>query len=190
MYAKNLLFALFVCCLTVHSAHSFMADPSRGDRLETVYTPRGSAVSVWRPGWNFDPYTIASTDKWITDSYPFAFKLSPTSRNYNCHTHAWYLTGTGIKVWMDDPTKYMTDGSYRKLDTQDLIAHNPPMPDGAIVHYNNGTHSAIKRGINFESKWGDYPLMLHAPLDSPYSPTGCTLYPWPGCSTVVTYYAP
>jgi hypothetical protein len=65
-------------------------------------------------------------------------------------------------VWINTPgdDTYWQDGSYIPA----------AITGGQKVSYANGDHSAIALSASlYESKWGDYPLMRHAPGDAPYN---------------------
>ena len=69
----------------------------------TVYTPRGSAVSV-KTRAEASAADIARTDEYYKNKYPKATFVSSSSLRYNCHSYAWYSTSTRNPYWMDDPS--------------------------------------------------------------------------------------
>lgn len=139
--------------------------------LATVLTPNGTAVSV------IDNRSI--TDWTLTEkmelniiwgnAYPGATRLANPSKKYNCHSYAWYLASTSNYYWMNNPSAYMTDGSYHQYQTV--------IKAGDKAYWNNGSHSGIVAGvgagglmnIRFISKWGSLGVYNHFPWDCPYS---------------------
>lgn len=133
-----------------------------------VYTPRGSTVSTAldrNPEWTQAEKLALNAQNAI--SYPNATYQREASVKYNCHSYAWYSQSPNLH-WINDPSLYMTDGSYRQTS---LIT-------GAKVHYYNGDHSGIVTNPNgpiVTSKWGKLALYTHALNDCPYA-TGVRYY--------------
>ncbi|MDD4116224.1 MAG: hypothetical protein PHG27_11645 [Massilibacteroides sp.] len=99
--------------------------------------------------------------------YPEATILAPSSRKYNCHSYAWNLTTGGtINCWVNQTengqsiSNYWNDNSYKSCT--ESVAQK--------IFYPSGDHSAIRsvEGGKYDSKWGAYPLMRHAPNYGPY----------------------
>lgn len=145
-----------------------------------VYTPNGSAVNVEK--WNNADDELTAEEKKSINSqtakaYPNAIKLAEPTRKYNCHSYAWYSQSTANIIWMNNPSKYMTDGSYKKVTNKNATVGD------RVVYYDstNGsfttiTHSAIitsknSQGTSFmlKSKWGQAGLYSHSRDDSPYT---------------------
>lgn len=114
--------------------------------------------------------------KYMQENFPRAILVSLPTLNYNCHSYAWYQANEQNNVWMPDPSKYMTDGSYKYVGS---IAATLPNPTGVVpgnkVFYKNptankkGTHSAIVYSSSeYISKWGDGYLARHTPVYCPY----------------------
>lgn len=136
------------------------------DYPSTVTTPNGSSVPVIVMTWELSSSSIAAAHTWVATHYPLAVREANASRRYNCHSYAWYTQWTSNIRWMNTPgdDKYWQDGSY-------ILGSSTP---GAKVSYVNDDHSAIVVSANeFRSKWGQYPLMRHAPNYDPYN--GSTL---------------
>ncbi len=81
-------------------------------------TPGGSTLEViYDLTWDDHPITeedaYARNVKY-TKTYPHATLVSGINPSYNCHSYAWYSTSTSNNCWIQDPTPYMTDGSYSK----------------------------------------------------------------------------
>lgn len=142
------------------------------DTQNNVTTPKGSTVIAWIRD-EMSASSIAQAEAEVRAIYPNAEILEAASRTYNCHGYAWCMSENGPTRWIgmsrftgDDSNThediYMTDGSY----TQVTAGIGPRK-----VCYYTGDHSAVtsdESGI-FISKWGEYPLMRHAPNDCYYN---------------------
>lgn len=140
----------------------------------TVYTPNGTSVSVFELEEYSQSY-LDDIEEYVEDTYPNATYVSPATRKYNCHSYAWYSSSTSNTWWMNDPSAYMSDGSYTRVYSA-LSASR--------VYYPVGDHSmliydAYGRALSTAtviSKWGAGPVMIHDPYYSPYSTTSYKLY--------------
>lgn len=134
-----------------------------------VYTPKGSSVQVYDTltwGDHGTTYAAAQADfeNELSQVYPYALKLANSNPSFNCHSYAWYSTSSSNKYWMNDPTSYMTDGSY----TSGTAA------SGRKIYYDGGNHSGIVFSvyngyIGVRSKWGAWGTVEHDIFDCPYS---------------------
>jgi hypothetical protein len=146
------------------------------DYYSTVYTPKGSAVTVITMTYELSLADIAACNSWVETNYPNAIRLTNCSRRYNCHSYAWYSQSASNTVWMNTPgdDTYWQDGSYISAS----------ITGGQKVSYASDDHSAIAISSSvYESKWGSLPVMRHAPCDSPYNCStlnGYRLAPAPG----------
>lgn len=146
------------------------------DYYSTVYTPKGSPVTVIVFTSEFTPAQIASCNSSAASTYPGATRLRDCSRRYNCHSYAWHDQSTSNGVWINSPgdDTYWQDGSYVSA----------AITGGQKVSYASDDHSAIAVSSSvYESKWGQLPLMRHAPCYTPYSCStlnGYQLAPPPG----------
>lgn len=145
----------------------------------TVRTPKGSSVSVysglsWADHGVTASQATAQTNK-IMQLYPYAEKIEEKSPVYNCHNYAWN-TSNPKKYWMNNPAKYMSDGSYKK---------NASALSGYRVYYSAAKlvdrHSAVilsNRDDNIwvKSKWGMYPAFEHNVHTCPYDDTTLTFW--------------
>ncbi len=99
--------------------------------------------------------------------------ISSATSNSNCHSYAYYSTSSTNKYWIDDPTPYLNDGSYKQYTGS--LAN---LPKGVVASYSITVHSAKVEPVNGAntlsslaaiSKWGEGPVMSHTLSDSPYS---------------------
>ncbi len=138
-----------------------------------VKTPKGSSVEVYKLGHNASE--SAAAYNYTVKNYPNALIIGAATTNYNCHTYAWYSQSTNNIYWMNNPGKYMEDGSYSKVGTTPTAVNqkvcyiqypltNPYIHSG-IVYKISGTT------ITLQSKWGAGPLVIHNVSYSPYGGT-------------------
>ncbi len=141
------------------SAGILLSGTAAADYYSYVYTPKGNSVSVFVMTSEFSQKEIAASDAKTKRTYPRASLVGSTSRKYNCHSYAWYNNSSNNNVWMNDPTRYRTDGSYIgycsvKPNAFDKVYYPSNTPDNS--------HSAISLGGGqARSKWGQGPLMSH-----------------------------
>lgn len=138
----------------------------------TVYTPNGSDITVIRYINDFTATYKAQIADEISITYPNAVLQSNATPFYNCHSYAWYSATTSNRYWMNDPSDYMSDGSYIQGGT--IVA-------GMKIHYATKDHSGIVTGvvgygIGVKSKWGAAGLYTHQYNDSPYGTGGITFW--------------
>ena len=135
----------------------------------TVYTPNGTAVKVvkdktWVSHLTTKARADAATQRY-TEAYPNVVVAQTMSDPaYNCHSHAWYSGALNNKYWMDDPSAYMKDGSYRSSTAK---------AGNVITYHDSKNSSAIHSGVctsdgRVVSKWGYCGRMLHNKEDCPY----------------------
>lgn len=113
--------------------------------ISSVKTPKGSIVDTL---YNRSP-EMSTTEKGdfnlIYDSvYPNASRLEPPTVKYNCHSYAWYSQTISNLQWMDDPSKYMSDGSYYLYTTSPRT--------GMRAFWPTGNHSGIISKITSEGE--------------------------------------
>lgn len=143
------------------------------DTYTTVKTPKGSKVSVIKR--TFNATEAASAYNYTVQYYPKAKIVAGATTGYNCHSYAWYKQSTSNPYWMNNPGKYMTDGSYKKVGTKPTAKKQKvcyiqyplttPYVHSGIVYSISGSTIKIK------SKWGAGPLVIHNVNYSPYSGT-------------------
>ncbi|MDO4764406.1 MAG: hypothetical protein Q4A00_08525 [Flavobacteriaceae bacterium] len=144
-----------------------------------VYTPKGSYVEVYIKGEELSEYSKNQINYYFDTTYPKATRLRGATTNYNCHSYAWYSTSSSNKYWMDDPSPYKTDGSYRN------VGFLPTSPGQKLYYPVLGGHTAIVNktsssiwGVNMTSKWGKAGLYKHTYGNDPYSIGAPNLSNW------------
>lgn len=135
------------------------------DYSSTVKTPNGSSVTVIvRTGTDTAYNNRDAVKRSIEANYPGASVVGNATIKYNCHAYAW---AGNLTVWMDDPSRYWSDGSYS------LKASNSPTATGQKAYYpgNGNEHSGnvIRLSGNMiKSKWGEQSLVEHSVGNCPY----------------------
>lgn len=137
------------------------------DFSSTVYTPRGTAVTVTVTTFELTTAEINSYNSYVATNYPSATRETNASRMYNCHSYAWYNTSTSNNVWMNTPgdDKYWQDGSY-------TLWHPPYIWFSDMkLSWQQGDHTGRMVGTSnyVRSKWGQLPRMYHYYTYSPYN---------------------
>ena len=135
----------------------------------TVKTPKGSLVTV-TDNTNLKDWTsaeIKTINAQYAKLYPNAKLVRDPSKKYNCHSYAWYSTSASNKYWMNNPSKYMSDGSYKKVTSA----------VGTKIYYAN-EHTGIviaitmiggNQNVTVRSKWGNLGVYEHSRTHCPYS---------------------
>lgn len=146
---KTQYFTLIICCFVFQQFIS----------AQTLYTPKGSVFMGFQRG----ELTSEERNSILVEvrKYPEATILAPETNTYNCHSYAWNMTCGGPTCWVNAGTNNSnisvnwTDGSY-----VETTANNAEK-----IHYYQGDHSAVVSSVTgmYESKWGAWPLMRHAP---------------------------
>jgi hypothetical protein len=135
----------------------------------SVNTPNGTAVSVINESGVTD-WTAAQKSQInasVLAAYPNNQVISNPTKKYNCHSYAWYSKSTSNHYWMNDPSAYMSDGSYYNAGGYVMAA-------GDKIHWNDGSHSAIVQYVGqsyskYISKWGSEGVYTHYLNDCPYT---------------------
>ena len=147
----------------------------------TIRTPKGTRITVrYNMSWaewsvyagvghtvNMDEMYDEVED--FCAAYPEAEYLSSSSPSpkYNCHSYAWYSTDTSNKYWMEDPSAYMTDGSYVRATPDEGCRVAYRETNGTYRH--SGIVTSVSGGVTtVESKWGALGVFSHAIDDCPY----------------------
>lgn len=160
-----------------------------GDKkiLHNIFTPRGSKVYAYQSTKPLSNSDINYINNFMS-SYSDVIELSAPTRNYNCHSYAWYSQDIENNfAWIPDPKIFYEDYSY-----DEIIVEEEDIKVNDIVCYikndglfgNNIFHSGIVKEIyepissnlpielsklRVESKWGEYGLYSHKGDDTPYT---------------------
>lgn len=135
------------------------------DSYGIIYTPNGSTIMVtYRDEHNAD-YIYNLTES-VKADYPNAICRGSASNRYNSHSYAWHMQNNyelNRECWLNnsDVPTYWEDCSYIQTTSD----------EATVIYYPIAEHSAIKSWINrswYMSKWGDGPLMEHAPEYVPF----------------------
>ncbi len=149
-----------------------------GQRMAYVYTPNGTSVSCTTPTCNHASATFHSDiDASTVNTYGVTL-VSPGTCRYNCHSYAWYSTSTTNGIWIDNPSVYMTDGSYSMV-LSGLYTNSVAAGNGYRVCYgqsNAALHSALLASTASSvplsnrmaiSKWGTAGVYMHSVANVP-----------------------
>jgi hypothetical protein len=143
------------------------------DYSTTIYTPRGTPVSaIYRTVLEWTPAEITAINNECATVYHPATVVRDASKRYNCHSYAWHSQDLPNNIWLNMPEqeKYWGDGSY--VATAEVAW-------GYKVSYKSDDHSAIVSvpfPPYFRSKWGQGPVMHHAPGRCPYNAQSLVYY--------------
>ena len=156
--------SLHFLILSIISISSCFADTET-----TIYTKCGQSIQAFILD-ELDATTIANINNYYPTYFPNATYLSTATRTYNCHSHAWYLSDGGSTIcWIN---QFNSNGqpNLSKFWTNDYYVP-ASSSDATKIHYYNSDHSAVvSKTVSgmYESKWGQGPLMRHAPGYGPY----------------------
>lgn len=140
-------------------------DQQEMNSTSSVKTPNGTIVPVIiRKGKDFTAAEKSSVKKRILSNYPGSRVVGDATIRYNCHAFAW---ADSRSVWMNNPSAYWNDGSYR------LITSNSPSAVGQKAYYpGSGREHSGKvvrmNGNQIRSKWGEQCLVEHSVGNCPY----------------------
>lgn len=143
-----------------------------------VQTPKGTFVpyEIYSCNHSASNYHI-ELDTMTAEAYGVTI-ISYGSCKYNCHSYAWHNQSTSNQYWINNPSLYMTDGSYTRI-TSGLGASGLDIVNGDKVFYgteSNPTHSAIMASPatgaalasrTVKSKWGQCGVFSHTVADVP-----------------------
>lgn len=142
--------------------------------LSYVYTYFGQALGV-RNNLELSAQEIFNITEYFRANYPDATVIRQASSTYNCHSYAWYDQSTSNHYWLSSLApngdfqlqRYWTDDYY----------YSTTESNAERVFYSSGDHSAIAlQAYRYVSKWGQGPLMEHAPTDCPYISSNRSYY--------------
>lgn len=153
----------------------------------SVKTPNGTKVQAFYDlQWSDHIYVSSLSEakalsKEYLELYPSAKIVRSPSPSYNCHSYAWYSTSSTNKYWIDNPSPYITDGSYTSSTAKvgNVITYEE---DGSYTH--SGIITATPGGpVTVTSKWGPTSVFSHDVNDCPY------VQHWSGNSVTVSSWA-
>lgn len=141
----------------------------------SVKTPNGTVVPVIiRREKDFSAAEKSAIRAQILSNYPGSRVVGDATIRYNCHAFAW---ANSRSVWMNNPSAYWDDGSYR------LVTTNSPSTVGQKAYYpgSGREHSGNvvrMNGNQIRSKWGGQCLVEHSVGNCPYffSPLSVKFY--------------
>lgn len=142
---------------------------------KTVYTPKGTAVKCYVTTEGDSKSYHLSEDQRLMSLYNITLVSSVTCL-YNCHSYAWYNRSTSNTYRMDDPSAYMTDGSYRQVYSGSAgpLYMGSGIQKGDIVYYGRGSHSAVITA----SPTASSAAIGNAPCISKWGPAGVFQHPF------------
>ena len=153
-------------------------------RISGPVTPKGSGVPYYVIAENHTSSYHAARDKETVNSYGVTLVRNGSCK-YNCHSYAWYSTSSSNSYWIDNPSIYMTDGSYKRIYNGGVSASitSYGFKTNDKIYYAKNTHSAIfvdnptngalLATLRVRSKWGQLGVFEHTitkvPKDYDYS---------------------
>ncbi|WP_288527246.1 hypothetical protein [uncultured Eubacterium sp.] len=158
-----------------NSVNIDVMQPTISKQYATTYitTPKGSKVTAIKDcTWNEHGYTQSECEKQhnlVKKQYPSVTIISGISPKYNCHSYAWYSTSTGNRYWINNPSAYITDGSYKKASVYILNSKLTYTYSGEIIHSGIISGVSDKHLTYVTSKWGSLGVYKHLYFDCPYS---------------------
>jgi len=146
-------------------------DIASGSGTTYVKTPKGSSVQVITSSYKGATWAKNVTAQYKL-KYPYASVLASADNRYNCHSYAWYSASTSNRYWMNNPSKYTSDGSYKSVGSKPTASGQKVrwVLNGGILH-SGIVYSYTSSKITITSKWGQAPLMRHSATYSPYAGT-------------------
>ena len=166
---------------------SRIPDETRG----YIYTPNGTPVYYTNPYCIHNTPNYHSTeDSLIVQTYGVT-PISSGTCVYNCHSYAWYSTSTNNTKWINNPSAFITDGSYT-IYGSGLNINSTYVQYNHRVIYGTSTsieHSGIISDSNtgttlgnrhVKSKWGKNGVFEHLLTNVPssYWNSGHTASAW------------
>lgn len=133
-----------VCDDTVVSIE-YGKNPSAEPLVEVaVYTPKGTRVDCSKISETHPASDHLNWDNALQARYNIT-KLYDGTCVFNCHSYAWYSRSASNPYWMENPSAYMSDGSYRRIysGSSGQLYMGTGIQSGDIVYYGGNTHSAV-----------------------------------------------
>lgn len=155
----------------------FLSDSAQPLASNYVTTPKGTKVNVSKPLFELTSAKRRELDEYVKNTYPGATLLASATRKYNCHSYAWYSQSTSNPYWMDDPSAYMRDGSYKSggFKVNNKIYYSTP------GYEHSGVVTGVKVGMAgcyVTSKWGNAGLVSHFYNYCPYFKNSAQISYW------------
>lgn len=131
-----------------------------------VYTPKGTPVPVSVKTYSGSKWSDALTQE-ISKEYPQARAVYPADNRYNCHSYAWYNSSMNNSYWMNDPSAYWLDGSYREIGTtpisggKKIIYWKTGSNGKMLIKHSGNVMQSTSTSATIVSKWGQGPVMIH-----------------------------
>lgn len=153
----------------------YIIDPITGQQLTYLSTPNGSRVLVFvNIAWDdYYTYEESYTQSLRAEEVYGVVMVRNPSRSYNCHSYAWHSTASNNPYWMDDPSAYISDGSY--------VSSEATIGNKITYRKSDGTywHSGIVTGSGeITSKWGMMGVFEHGITNNPYYNVAPTINYW------------
>lgn len=141
-------------------------------------SPMGNDIDVFIFDEKFNKSEKEAIAKHFKDAYPQIEIISEATNTYNCHSYAWYNSSSQWNhYWMNYPTTYMSDGSYKKIPDIDQCINRDIIYYGTSGEEHSGVLLSKPSGEFYVlSKWGKGPLVLHEINDCPYSIDNLSYY--------------
>ncbi|RNC63691.1 hypothetical protein D7D25_14870, partial [Proteiniphilum sp. X52] len=166
--------------------------------LSQVYTPNGTVVEAHTLSAGDVALFEAQAAGWLADHNltDSVQRVGAATREYNCHSFAWNISEGGNNVWVNafldsdynsfnpynsnsipplpqNISKYWDDGSYIQVSNESLASkvwYGSCWTWTVYGWSDNCDHSAVRlsNGL-YKSKWGAWPLYIHAYNDCPYT---------------------
>lgn len=144
----------------------------------TITTPKGSVVPYLTMSCNHSNEDFHMKEALETANAFGVTVISPGSCKYNCHSYAWFNQSENNSYWINDPSAYMTDGSYNRVMSGTSTSSISAVLGDRVFYgtTSNPTHSALinssATGVPLatrivKSKWGASGVFSHTVLNVP-----------------------
>lgn len=141
-------------------------------------TPNGHSVVYTTPTCSHASSTYhAEIDANLVSTYGVTL-ISSGSCKYSCHSYAWHSQSTGNIYWIDNPSIYMTDGSYTRVVNGFSTSSLSAVPGDRVIYGSlyGPSHSAMITSSvtgaplatrTVKSKWGKAGVFSHSVCNVP-----------------------
>ena len=142
------------------------------DTGDNVFSYCGNTIPTLRALSDFSNEQKLAYREYMESTFDSIVYVGEATRNYNCHSYAWYSPNTSNNKWINYIDGYLSDAHVTQVESYQMTA-------GTIIVYldenNNPLHSAIvvePNTVNLEntvciSKWGNQCLVTHDVTDVP-----------------------